>query len=46
MRGKEFQEWQIGLVYEILCQLRDWMKETGLTIDDAIEYLDTHMAKK
>ena len=45
-KSKEFAEQDIGKTYIVAALLNEWMKETGGTLDDYLNYLDTHCVKK
>lgn len=45
-KAKEFASENVGRMYVTAAMINEWQKETGGTLDELLEYLDTHLPKK
>lgn len=45
-KAKEFACEDVGRMYSVVAMVNEWQKETGGTLDEYLEYIETHCAKK
>ena len=45
-KAKEFASIESRQMYTVVVMANEWQKETGGTLDELLEYLDTHLPKK
>lgn len=45
-KAKEFAAEEVGRLYITVAMLIEWQKETGGTLDEYLEYIETHCVKK
>ena len=45
-KAKEFASEDVGRMYAAVAMVNEWQKETGGTLDEYLEYIETHCVKK
>lgn len=45
-KAKEFASEDVSRMYSTVAQVNEWQKETGGTLDEFLEYIETHCVKK
>ncbi len=44
--ARKFESEEIGQMYLVVAQVRDWQKETNGTLDELLDYMDKTFPKK
>lgn len=45
-KAKEFASDEVRQMYSVVAMVNEWQKETGGTLDEYLEYIETHCVKK